>query len=99
MVDAEVNRVRGQFASLDDSDRPLVLDDFAIIDLTTTIDGEEVDGMSVQDFSYPVGSEMVVPELDENLRGVKTGEILEFDAVLGERDGEQAGQTAHLRVP
>ena len=69
MVDAEVNRVRDQFASLDDSDRPLALGDFATIDLTTTIDGEEVDGLSVQDFSYPVGSEMVVPELDENPAG------------------------------
>jgi trigger factor len=98
MVDAEVNRVRDQFASLADSERPLALEDFATIDVTTTIDGEEVDGLSVQDYSYPVGSGMVVPELDENLRGVKTGEILEFDAVLPEQYGEQAGQTAHFRV-
>ncbi|HEY1738366.1 MAG TPA: trigger factor, partial [Acidimicrobiia bacterium] len=98
MVDAEVNRVRDQFASLVDSERPLALEDFATIDVTTTIDGEEVDGLSVQDYSYPLGSEMVVAELDENLRGVKTGEILEFDAVLPERYGEQAGRTAHFRV-
>ncbi len=97
-VDAEVNRIRDQFAALVDSDRPLALEDYAKIDVTTTIDGEEVSGLSVQDFSYPVGSAMVVSELDENLRGLKTGEIVQFDAVLPERFGEQAGRTAHFRV-
>ncbi len=98
MVDAEVNRMRDQFAQLVDSDRPLALEDYATIDVTTTIDGEEISGLSVQDYSYPVGSGMVVPELDEQLRGLKTGDIVEFDAVLPERFGEQAGQRAHFRV-
>jgi trigger factor len=98
MVDAEVNRMRDQFAALVDSDRPLALEDFATIDLTTTRDGEEIAGLSVQDFSYPLGSEMVVGDLDQALRGVKTGEIIELDAVLPERFGEHAGATVHMRV-
>jgi trigger factor len=41
---------------------------------------------------------MIVPELDENLRGLKAGDIVEFDAVLPERFAEQAGETMHFRV-
>ncbi len=97
-VDVEVNRIRDQFAELVDSNRPLALEDFATIDVATTQDGEEVGGLSVQDFSYSVGSEMIVAELDELLRGVKTGEIIEFDAVLPERFGPRAGESMHFRV-
>ena len=41
---------------------------------------------------------MVVPELDEQLRGTRPGAILEFTATLPERFGDTAGQDATFRV-
>ena len=41
---------------------------------------------------------MVVPELDEQLRGTRPGAILEFDATLPERFGDRAGEDATFRV-
>jgi trigger factor len=41
---------------------------------------------------------MVVPELDEQLRGTRPGAILEFDAKLGERFGDNADEEAKFRV-
>ena len=97
-VDAQVNRVRDQHAEYVDHSRPLALDDYATLDITGTQDGEPVDGLSVTDFGYVVGSGVVVGELDDNLRGTKTGETIEFDAVLTERFGERAGETVHFSV-
>ena len=41
---------------------------------------------------------MVVPELDEQLRGTRPGAILEFTAPLPERFGERAGEEVTFRV-
>jgi trigger factor len=97
-VDAQANRLRDQHATLQESSRPLARDDFATLDIRGTQDGEDVEGLVATDFLYPVGSEMIVDELDEQLRGTKPGEILEFDSVLPERFGERAGESVHFRV-
>jgi trigger factor len=41
---------------------------------------------------------MVVPELDEQLRGTRPGAILQFDATLPERFADRAGEDASFRV-
>ena len=41
---------------------------------------------------------MVVPELDDQLRGTRPGAILQFDATLPERFGDRAGEDASFRV-
>jgi trigger factor len=97
-VDAQVNRLRDQHATLQESSRPLARDDFATLDIRGTKDGEDVEGLVATDFLYPVGSGMIVDELDDQLRSTKPGEILEFDSVLPERFGERAGETVHFRV-
>jgi trigger factor len=97
-VDAQVDRLRDQHATLADTTRPIALEDFATVDIRGTQDGEDVEGLVASDFLYPVGSNMIVDELDEQLRGTKAGDILEFDSVLPERFGERAGETVHFRV-
>jgi trigger factor len=94
MVDTEVNRIRRQSGTLVDSDRPLALEDYATIDFTVSRDGEVIDELGRGDFSYQVGSGAVVPELDEELRGIKAGEIIEFDAP----DPQSPDDHYHFRV-
>jgi trigger factor len=79
-VDRQVDRMRSVQATLADIDRPAQDDDVVTIDITGTLDGEVQDGLTTEDYSYTVGSGAVTPEVDEQLRGAKVGDILEFDA-------------------
>lgn len=79
-VDAQIDRLRGQYAELADVDRPAGDGDYVKIDLQGSQDGEAVDGLSADDYLYLVGSGMIAAELDEQLTGAKVGDILEFDA-------------------
>ena len=97
-VDKQLDVLRDRFGELVDSEFPLIDDAYATIDITGSIDGEPVEGLTASDFLYRVGSDMVVPELDEQLRGTKPGAIIEFEADLGERFGDHAGSQASFRV-
>jgi trigger factor len=97
-VDQQVDALRDRFADLADSDDPLIDDAYATIDITGTLDGDAVEGLTATDFLYRVGSAIVVPELDEQLRGTRPGAILAFDATLPERFGDRAGEQVHFRV-
>jgi trigger factor len=97
-VDQQVDALRERFADLVDTDYPLIDDAYATIDITGSIDDEPVEGLTATDFSYRVGSGMVVDELDVQLRGTKPGAILQFDATLPERFGEHADETVSFRV-
>jgi len=97
-IGEQVDRLRDRFADLEDSDHPLVDDAYATIDISGSIGGESVEGLTATDFLYRVGSDMVVPELDDQLRGTRPGAILQFDATLPERFGDRAGEDASFRV-
>ncbi|HEY8547361.1 MAG TPA: trigger factor, partial [Acidimicrobiales bacterium] len=79
-VDEQIDRMRQVQATLAPVDRPSQEGDVVTIDITGTLDGEAQDGLTAEDYSYTVGSGMITPEVDENLRGVKVGEILSFPA-------------------
>ncbi len=79
-IDAQLDRLRSQYAELEVVDRPAVDDDVVTIDINGTQDGEPIEGLTADDYGYQVGSATIVPEFDEQLRGAKVGDILEFDA-------------------
>lgn len=83
-IDRRVDQVRDQFAQVVPVERPARDGDYALIDRTIT-QGDE--SSVVEDFSYEVGSGQVAAEMDDNLRGAKAGDILEFD-VHHEQIGE-----------
>ncbi|HET9075699.1 MAG TPA: trigger factor [Acidimicrobiales bacterium] len=85
-VDAQIDRLRGNFGELVEVDRPARNGDFLTIDLSGTRDGEPVAGLDMDDFSYELGSGSVLPELDEQLDGAKVGDILSFDAEIPGQD-------------
>ncbi len=91
-IDAQVDRLRGNFGELTPVDRPARDGDFLTIDVHGDRAGEPVSGLTTDDFLYELGSGTVLPELDENLRGAKVGDILAFDADL------PGDETVKLRV-
>lgn len=79
-LDAQIDRLRSQYAELEVVSRPAADGDQVTIDIKGTQGGEPVPGLTADDYLYPVGSGGVVPELDDNLRGAKAGDILKFSA-------------------
>ncbi len=79
-VNTRIDALRAQFSELETVNRPATDTDHVAIDVVGSQNGVEVEGLTVSDYTYEVGSGAVVPEIDENLRGAKTGDILEFNA-------------------
>jgi trigger factor len=84
-IDAQVDRLRSNFGELKEVDRPARNGDFLTIDLSGTRDEQPVDGLATDDFLYELGSDSVLPGLDERLHGAKVGDILGFDSDLGDQ--------------
>ncbi len=97
-ADAQIDSLRNRFADLEDSTEPLVDGDYAEMDITGSVDGEPIDGLTASDFLYEVGSEGLVPALDTSLHAKTPGDIVEFTDELPERFGDLAGDTISFRV-
>lgn len=95
-VDAELQSLRTRFGTLASVDRPVAVGDVVSIDLSTTVDGEEVPNAAADDLSYEVGARRLIAGLDDALVGLSVGESREFTAELAA--GEHAGKDAQVTV-
>ncbi len=95
-VDKQIDQLRERFGELKDTKRKLKTNDFAVIDLSATVDGETIDEATTEGMSYQVGSDDLIKGLDTALRGLKTGESAEFTTKL--ENGEHAGEEATVTV-
>lgn len=93
-VEDRLTALRERFGTLVPVDRKIKDGDFVVIDLTATIDGEEVE--SVSGISYQVGSASMIDGLDEALTGAAAGKAKVFKAALA--GGEHAGKEADVTV-
>jgi len=97
-IDSQIDALRERFADLEDSTNPLTDGDYAQIDIKGSVDDEPVDGLSATDFLYEVGSGSVVEKLDQELRGKKAGDILQFDDAVPGGPDDEPGTTVSFRV-
>lgn len=97
-VDVQIERMRDQFAELEDVSREAFDGDFVLADVKTRLDGEEFAAGSANDMLYEIGSGSLLEGLDEALRGSAAGAILEFPSTLPEQMGEEGGRTVEVRV-
>ncbi|MCL3860302.1 trigger factor [Actinotalea sp. K2] len=93
-VQERLDALRERFGTLVGVDRPAVDRDFVVLDLTATVDGDEVD--SVSGISYQIGSGNMLEGLDEALTGLSAGETTTFETALA--GGEHEGRTAQVSV-
>lgn len=96
-VQKELDELRGRFASLKAVKRQAKTGDFVTIDLTATVDGEEVD--TVSDVSYEIGSGTMLDGQDKALRGTHAGDDVTFTSTLkgGDHEGEEAEVALHVQ--
>ena len=76
-IDRQVDRLRENDAELESVGRPAIDGDLVTIDLHGN-DASDAEVVGIDDYLYEVGSGTVTPELDVELRGAKTGDILAF---------------------
>jgi trigger factor len=89
-VDEQIESLRTRFGTLTTVEREIKLGDFATLDMTAFIDGAEIDGGQANDISYEVGSDKMIPGLDEILIGMKAGDVKQFETELvGQQEGEK----------
>ncbi|GAA1823983.1 trigger factor [Nesterenkonia flava] len=90
----QLDELRSRFGTLKDVERPAATDDFVTIDLSATIDDEEVD--SATGLSYQVGAGTMLEGIDEALEGLSAGEDATFTTTL--KGGEHSGEEATVKV-
>jgi trigger factor len=76
-IEGQVNRLRENDAELESVGRPATDGDLVTIDLHGN-DASDAEVVGIDDYLYEVGSGTITPELDVELRGAKTGDIVAF---------------------
>jgi trigger factor len=98
-VDEQIESLRTRFGTLTSVEREVKMGDFATLDMTAYIDGAEVDGGQANDISYEVGSDKMIPGLDEILIGMKVGDVKQFETELvGQQEGEKGEVKATVKA-
>jgi len=95
-VDAELQSLRARFGTLTGVDRPAAIGDVVSIDLSATIDGEDVPDIATEGLSHEVGSGRLVEGLDEAIVGLSPGESRVFTTTFA--TGPHAGKQAQVTV-
>jgi trigger factor len=99
-VDEQLDGLRSRFGTVTAVERPVQQGDFVVLDLSATVDGEEVPELATADLSYQIGSGELVEGIDDALVGAAQGEQRAFTTTLaaGEHAGKQAELTATIQV-
>lgn len=98
-VDKALEDLASRFGELKDTKRKMKTGDYAIIDITTEVDGTKLDEASHEGMTYRIGDDNLIKGLDTALRGMKTDEDNEFTTTIqsGEREGDEATVKVHVQ--
>ena len=97
-VEEQIDRLRGQYAELDEVERAGDDGDFVLVNITALKGSTEIEEASATDLLYEIGSRSFIPGLDELLMAASSGEIREGPATLPQGFGDHAGEEVTLRV-
>ena len=95
-IDHELEHLRERFGSLKTVDPEAGDEDFITLNLSATVDGEEIEDAKVEDMSYRVGSGDLIEGLDDAVKGLKADESATFTSKLV--FGEYADKDAEVTV-
>ncbi|BBU22014.1 trigger factor [Mycobacterium xenopi] len=95
-VEKELQALRARFGTLTPVERPAAEGDIVSIDLSASVDGEEVADAATEGLTHEVGSGQLVDGLDEAIVGLSAGESRVFTTTLA--NGPHAGQEAQVTV-
>lgn len=91
-IEEQLSALRQRFGTLTGVERPVQDGDFISIDLSATVDGDDVPEAKADGLSHEVGSGTLIAGLDEAVVGLNAGESKEFTSTLvaGDHEGSEA---------
>lgn len=95
-VEEALDQLRSRFGTVIAVERPVRQGDFVTLELSATVDSEEVPELATNDLSYQIGSGEVIEGIDDALVGVERGEARVITTVIAA--GEYAGREAEVTV-
>ncbi|WP_194828738.1 trigger factor [Nocardia sp. XZ_19_231] len=95
-IEEQLTSLRQRFGTLTGVERAVADGDFVSIDLSATVDGEDVPEAATTGLSHEVGSGQLIEGLDEAVIGLKAAESAEFTSTLVA--GDHAGKEALITV-
>ncbi|QYN37551.1 trigger factor [Pseudonocardia sp. DSM 110487] len=95
-VQEQLENLRARFGTLAGVERPAQKDDFVLIDLSATVDGEPVEEAQTTGFSYQVGQGGLIDGIDDAVTGLSADEEATFTSRLVA--GEFADRDAEITV-
>jgi len=95
-IGAQVDEMRGRFATLTPVERAAVDGDYLTLDLAATVEGKDVPGGTATDLSYQIGAGDLLDGIDEAVTGAAAGDARTFTTTL--IAGEYAGQVSDVAV-
>jgi trigger factor len=99
MIDAELERLRDGFATLETAQRPAQTGDHVVVDYVGKLEDEQFEGGSGRDQLLELGSGRLLPGFEEQLIGAVAGETRELDVTFPEDYAEPlAGKAAQFEV-
>jgi trigger factor len=99
-VEEQLDGLRSRFGTLTAVERPVQEKDFVMLDLSATVDGEEIAELATTDLSYQMGSGELIEGIDDVLVGASQGDEPTFTTTLaaGEYAGREAQVTAKIQA-
>ncbi|MGH3720695.1 MAG: trigger factor [Pseudonocardiaceae bacterium] len=99
-VDEQLDGLRSRFGTVSTVERPVREGDFVTLDLSVTVDGEEIAELATTDLSYQVGSGELIDGVDDALMGAAQGEerVVTTVVAAGEHAGRDAEVTAKIQA-
>ena len=99
-IDEQLDELRARFGTLTGADRPAETGDFVSIDLSATVDGEDVAEAKTSGLSYEVGSGDLVEGIDDAIVGASAGDSRTFTTqlVAGDHSGKDAEVTVTVQT-
>lgn len=95
-IEKQIEGLRARFGTVKPVERAAKDGDFLTIDLSATVDGQDVEDLSSRGLSYEIGSGALLEGLDEALIGLEKDQSATFPTTLvgGDFAGKQAQVTA-----
>ena len=97
-INDQVDRLRNQYAELEDVARAADEGDFVMINISASANGEAIAEATAEDLLYEVGSGSFIPGLDDLLGGASAGDIRQGPGTLPPGFGQDEPRQADLTV-
>lgn len=99
-LDGMIDTLRKQRSNWVDADKAAERDDRVTIDFVGTVDGEEFEGGKADDYPVVIGGGQLLPDLENGLEGLKSGDEKNIDVAFPEnyQAAELAGKSAVFAV-